>query len=960
MSGPQESFSVAEYLRSLKNSKPLGREVVHHRILPAKKGQFNSPDNSWPKPIQQILKGQEIDSLYSHQSEALNSIRQGQHTVISTPTASGKTLIYTLPVLESIASNPESRSIFLFPLKALAQDQLRSFENLVSNWRGPYQPRAEIYDGDTSSYKRNKIRNNLPHVLLTNPDMLHSGIMPYQHNWAQFFADLKYIVVDEVHTYRGIMGSHMAWVFRRLLRICHYYGAEPTFVFCSATIGNPGQLAEQLTDLPVKNVSKPGAPQGKRHMLFLNPLQGAAQTSVLLLQAALARNMRTIVYTQSRKMTELISLWAAERCKGYAKRISAYRAGFLPEERREIESKLSSGELLAVISTSALELGIDIGSLDLCILVGYPGSVMATWQRGGRVGRDQQESAVILLGHEDALDQYFMANPEKFFHLEPEAAVVNPYNQAIMKKHLECAAAELPLQSREKLMHNQEVQKSLQQMEKEALLLRSAEGEELFAQRKVPQRHVQLRGTGSTINIFTQESKENIGTIDYFRAFRETFPGAVYLHRGVTYLIQDLHLESLTAWATKTKVDYFTRIRTEKQTEILETYSSRQLLNTILHYGRLRVTESFTGFEKRSVKGQILRGVFPLQLPPLIYETEGIWLEIPPKVQRALEKEKLHFMGGIHALEHAAIGMLPLLVLTDRNDLGGISAPSHPQLDSAAVFIYEGIPGGVGLCKQAFAQAEKLLEQTKSRIGSCACEYGCPSCVHSPKCGSGNRPIDKNAAYQLLQLLQNKRLKLSAPKTKLTASPQAENRPITPPKSKLSYGVLDLETQRSAQEVGGWKKAHKMGISCVVLYHSGQDRFLEYREQDIPRLEKDLQELELIIGFNIINFDYQVLNGYSPFAFYDLPTLDLLKEIHKVLSYRLSLDNLTQATLEAAKTADGLQALRWWKQGKIDKIIDYCRQDVALTRDLYLFGRDNGYVLFKNKAGKKVRLPVNW
>ena len=881
--------------------------------------------------------------------------------MVATPTASGKTLTYNLPVLEQCMRDRDSHALYLFPLKALAQDQFKTFNEMAALVPDSIRPEAAIYDGDTTPYKRKKIRDNPPAVILTNPEMLHLSMLPYHEKWAPFLAGLTHIVVDEVHTYRGVMGSHMAMVFRRLLRICKFYGADPSFIFCSATVGNPSALCHDLTGLDVSEITESGAASGKRNFIFFNPQISPYSAAIQLLKAGLARGLRTIVYTQSRKMTELISMWVNEKAGKYKDRISAYRAGFLPEERREIEQKMSSGELLAVISTSALELGIDIGGLDLCILVGYPGSVMATLQRGGRVGRSQRESAVILIAQEDALDQYFMRHPEDFFSRPPENAVLNPYNPVIMERHLVCAAAELTMRANDYLLKEEPVNKRVLELEHKGVLLRNKRGDEIYTSRKRPHHEVSLRGAGSTLHIEDIATSAVIGTIDEVRAYSEAHEGAVYIHRGETYSIKELDLGSRKVRASKERVGYYTRARKNKSTEILEIYSQKKVFGIVMRFGRLKVTEQITGYEKRAVNGGKLLGIVSLDLPPVVFETQGLWMEISTDIKRRAEEEFIHFMGGIHAVEHAAIGILPLLVLTDRNDLGGISTPMHEQVDGPAVFIYDGIPGGAGLTMQAFDQAEELLERTLQIILDCECELGCPTCVHSPKCGSGNRPIDKAAAIYVLENMVNGKPPEKIEVLAMDLVPFGEEVKkevnISAPKS---FGVLDVETRRSAQEVGGWNKAERMGISIAVLYDSEQDKFFEYEEDQVPEMIVHLQNLDLIIGFNIERFDYKVLSGIHAFNYKSLPTLDLLIKVHERLGYRLKLDNIAQATVDAAKSADGLQALEWWKEGRLDLITEYCKQDVAVTRDVYLFGRDNGYILFTNKDKKKVRLPVDW
>lgn len=1003
----KQSDSVADYVAALLAAPVYGRQVVHHHIMPAKEAEHAESRRPWSRATVDLVARQGIDlsgkdllgksrlsedsgsgeeefshaprpnSLYTHQAMATDYIRAGHDVVVATPTASGKTYVYNLPIIEHWLHDPEAKALYLFPLKALAQDQLATFERLVDAWPKPVQgantrPTAAIYDGDTTPHFRRKIRNAPPTVLITNPEMLHLALLPHHEQWTELFASLAYIVVDEVHTYRGVLGAHMAQVFRRLLRICQRYGARPTMIFCSATVGNPRELTGNLTGkatppmLPVL-IEESGAPQGKRHFLIIDPDDSPSTMAIQLLRSALARGLRTIVYCQSRRMTELISMWVSQNAGAYKDRISAYRAGFLPEERRQIETRMASGELLAVISTSALELGIDIGSLDLCILVGYPGTVMATLQRGGRVGRARQESAVVLIAGEDALDQYFVRHPEALFRATPENAVLNPDNAVIMERHLECAAAEMPLQIAElssPWLSGHGAKTALTKLEYEGLLLRSADGQKLFASRKRPQRHVNLRGTGHSFTIESDGTQESgpmvIGTIDGHRVQRETHEGAVYVHRGKTWVVAKLDLGAQKVLVAPQRVGWFTRVRAHKTTEILDIESVRPVYGTLMYFGRLRVTETVTGYEKRSNSGNRLLGIEPLDMPPSVIETEGLWFEIPETAQHATEDALLHFMGSIHALEHAAIGILPLLVMTDRNDLGGISTPMHAQVGKPAVFIFDGMAGGAGLTREAFGKAEELFLRTYEAIAECPCETGCPACVHSPKCGSGNRPIDKAGALFLLE-----RMKECVPNS--IANALSGEKMATSNKSTLkiasapvSYMVLDVETRRSAADVGGWNKADKMGVSVAVLYDSQTDTFTPYEQDELPTLFTRLRTASLVIGFNIARFDYAVLQPFASYDLHSLPTLDLLLKIKDRLSYRVSLDNLGKATFDKPKSADGLQALQWWKEGRLDLITAYCQDDVALTRDVYLHGRDYGYVLFTNKAGNKVRVPVEW
>lgn len=966
---------LSEYLSSLKSSRKFGPQVVCHRSFAAVKPQYAAGFPPLSPVLKTTLAQAGITRLYSHQHQAICAVLAGRDVIVATPTASGKSMIYNLPVLSDLLEDDPGHSLYIFPLKALARDQQNVVESLFHHLPSVIQAKypfvSALFDGDTSSYMRRKIRDKPPRVLLTNPEMIHLSMLPYHRNWSQFFSRLRYIVIDEVHSYRGVLGSHMAWVLRRLQRIAALYGASPIFILLSATIGNPQQLGEMLLHKPVELISKSGAPQAEKNMLFLNPWDSAAFAASQLLEAAVKRGLRTIVYTQSRKMTELINLWTAPRLGALSNKLSAYRAGFLPEERREIEQQLFSGELLGVITTSALELGIDIGDLDLCILVGYPGSIMATWQRGGRVGRSSRKSAIILIGQEDALDQYFMRQPEDFFARSAESAVLNPENPSIMDQHLLCCAAEEPLSSDELLLNNKLIQSRVDVLSSSGDLLQTATGGRWIAGRKYPQRHISLRGGGKQMAIIDRENGEIIGEIDTSRAMKECHPGAVYLHRATSWLVDSFDLLAHEVIVHQESPKFFTRPMTEKRTEILQVFQRRSSFGVQVSFGRLRVTEKITGYQKRHSVTQKLIATMPLELPEQIIETEGMWIDIDQATVSTLEEGKYHFMGAIHALEHAMIALFPLLVLCDRNDIGGISCPLHDQTEMASVFVYDGYPGGVGLAREAFGKIDSLLTQTEQTISSCACDTGCPSCVHSPKCGSGNRPIDKKACLFLLaEILRREVQEKVVPTIRATAAHRllpvncAQLPPKTAPQRKgldvlpLKFGVFDLETIRSADEVGGWGNTHKMGVSVAVVYDSTISDCVSYLEHEMDKLIAHLQSLELIIGFNNKRFDNRVLSAYTSANLACLPTLDLLEEIHNYLGYRLSLNRLAEQTLGAQKSADGLQALAWYKEGRLDLIQQYCRKDVEITRDILYYALEQGYLLFANKAKQVVRLPL--
>ena len=971
---------MLSFIEKLKRHRYYAPQVVYHQPFPPQKASFSRLETDFPPALARALERLGIHRLYSHQVEAVEKVRRGKNVVIATPTASGKTLTYNLPVVEKLLQSPEGKALYLFPLKALEQDQLKAFQEFVQPFQQPLPLKAEIYDGDTSSYRRRKIRESIPPVLISNPDMVHLSLLPFHAQWEGFFRNLKFVVIDELHTYKGIFGSHLTQVLRRLERVCDFYGAIPQIIACSATIANPQAFAEKLTGLPFEAVTESGAPRSGRHFLFLNPNTSPYTLAAKLFLECIDAGFRTLAFTQARKITELLHTWVLKDRPDLRDRVSSYRAGFLPEERREIESRLVSGQLRGVISTSALELGIDIGGLDVCILVGYPGTIAATWQRGGRVGRADRESLIALIAQPDALDQYFMHHPQDFFGRGFESAVVDPDNSVVVSKHLVCASAEIPLRMDESIIPVQNYTSLLDQLVSDGELLKSASGREWFSHRLNPHRLVDIRSAGEGFTIFEEETKRLIGQIGVPRVYSECHPGAIYLHRAEPYLVTHLDQGKREAWAKQAEVDYYTRALTEKETEILSVVRTQSFPHFTACYGRLKVTERVRGFEKRRIFGQDLLSVHELEMPSHVFETMGLWIVLPGEMAQKLKEEGLHFMGGIHAVEHASIALFPLFALCDRNDVGGICYPIHPQLEKPAIFIYDGYPGGVGLADYGYGVVEKLLRKTLALIHECPCVDGCPSCVHSPKCGSGNKPLDKRAAEYVLEWLlgeakPEKRKVSGAQATFLSPEPSpAEPEPVepkavtvapTPSWLREELGrhrilIVDVETQRSAEEVGGWHNKHLMRVAAAVAYDSMEDTYLTFQEDRVHELIEKLKAGDLVVGFNIVDFDYQVLKAYTSFRFQQLRTFDLLQEVSRQLGYRLSLGHLAHKTLNTEKSADGLQSLQWFKEGKMEEIITYCKKDVEITKDLFLFGLANGYLLFETKAGQRVRLPVDW
>ncbi len=965
---PPADIGVAALVQWLHNQDRYAESLVHHHYIPSVEPTYGELTPALPESLAAALERGGIRSLFSHQAAAIDAVRRGENVVVSTPTASGKTLIYNLPVLESCLADPGTRALYLFPLKALEQDQQRKLGQLSGALDAGIT--SAIYDGDTTAYRRRKILADPPNIILTNPDMLHLSILGYHQKWEQFFRGLRYVVVDELHTYKGIFGAHFSAVVARLKRIAAHYGADPVFVASSATVGNPGQFAGKLFGTPFRVIDTSGAPSAGRHFVFINPQELRPATMAARLMAdVIGAGFKTIAFTKSRRSTELIHSWLVGSERKLAGRVSSYRSGYLPAERRQIEQDLAGDVLDGVISTSALEMGIDIGGLDACVLVGYPGTVTQTWQRGGRVGRGDRESVVLMIAQADALDQFFMRHPDNFFSRGCEQALVDPENPYILADHLECAAAEIPLERAEiERFSKGWAQSTAKLLEKGRLVERAADGR-VFSAARYPHRQVSLRQAGESYTILDGEGDppQRIGSVGGARALAECHPGAIYLHRARQYRVARLDMEKRNVYVERSKDPYYTMINAEKDTEILEVLASRPEGNFLVRYGRLKVTERINGFQKRGISGGELLSTHPLELPPQVFETTGFWIEIPDGVSRGVTADGGHFMGGIHSVEHASIAIFPLFVLCDRNDIGGICFTEHPQVGGPAIFIYDGYPGGVGIAHGGYERIGELLDAARRLIGECDCETGCPSCIHSPKCGSGNKPLDKQAAVAVLEMLLGIR---NLPMADPDGSEQQGGKPPVAqddepaadevfPKGKKIY-VFDLETQRSAEEVGGWRNKQLMKVSCAVLQDMGTGELLTFTENDVDGLVELLLEADLVVGFNVIDFDYNVLRAYSARDLTKIKTFDILADIHERLGHRIGLGALAQANLGEPKSADGLQAIEWFRRGELEKVIDYCGKDVILTGRLFEFGLRNGYLLYEHREAGIVRLKVDW
>ena len=696
-----------------------------------------------------------IESLYTHQLAAYETAA-GSDLVVTSGTASGKSLAFNLPVLDGIARQPKRRALYLYPTKALAQDQARKLLQLR-----PPGLREAIYDGDTPRDERPAIRRK-SNLVLTNPDMLHVGILPHHKSWGDFIANLGWVVVDEAHTYRGVFGSHVANVLRRLRRIARFYGAEPRFLLASATIANPVELAERLVGTEFELIDDDGAPRAGRELTMWNPplidkatgtRRSALSEAADLLAELVTQGVRTICFLKSRRGIELIQRFARENLERRGKpelaaRIAPYRGGYTPQQRREIEDRLSRGELLAVVATDALELGIDVGELDAAICVTFPGTVASLRQMWGRAGRRRRGVAVYVAG-QDALDQFFCRHPEEFLGRPVEAAILDHGNEQIAARHLIAAAYELPLSDKDDEIFGPEWRPRAERLVA-AGELRGTGGRLLPRRSEFVASRIPLRSASAdSVAVIERESGEMLGLVEAERAFTTIHPGAVYLHLGRSYEVERLDIEERRAIVSRFDGDWYTRPKKETEIYIERVREQRSVAGVELHFGEVSVSEQVIAFQRVSISDQEPIDIVALELPEQQFVTQALWYVLPQPLTGVLPSDAL--LGSLHATEHSQIAVLPLIAMCDRWDIGGLSTNVHFQTGRSTIFIYDGHPGGVGITKRGYEQFERLLGDAERLIGECPCEAGCPSCVQSPKCGNLNEPLHKQGALELMR-----------------------------------------------------------------------------------------------------------------------------------------------------------------------------------------------------------------
>ncbi|MEJ8547288.1 DEAD/DEAH box helicase [Brevibacillus borstelensis] len=755
--------SMADILELLKRDERFYRNLAHWEVIPSREARTVPFPAEMNQQIQDALERRGITSLYTHQETAFRHVREGKHIVAVTPTASGKSMCYHLPILQKLSEDPEARALYLFPTKALAQDQKSELHGLVHDMGFPIK--SETYDGDTPANIRQMVRT-AGNIVITNPDMLHSAILPHHTKWVSFFEHLKYIVIDELHTYRGVFGSHVANVIRRLKRICAFYGSSPQFICTSATIANPRELAEQLTEENVVLVDNNGAPAGKKHFIFYNPPVINKQLNIRrsstleardITELFLTNGIQTILFARSRVRVEILLKYLQEliRRKLGEKTIQGYRGGYLPSQRRAIEKGLRQGDIIGVVSTNALELGVDIGQLQVCVITGYPGSVASTWQQAGRAGRRQGESVVVLVGSSTPLDQYVIQHPEYFFERSPESARINPDNLIILVDHIKCAAYELPFSKGDRF-GRAEITEILEFLTEEQIL-HHAKGKWFWMNDSFPAHNISLRSASQEnvviIDISERGSEKVIGEMDRFSSMTLLHDEAIYLHQGTQYQVEKLDYEEKKAYVREVQIDYYTDANLAVQLRVLEEDQTRRAAETEFAYGEVTVNAMATIFKKIKFETHENIGSGPIHLPEEELHTNAAWLSFSEQVLDAVGKSEVErgLVGLAHVLQHVA----PLFVMCDRMDLHVIPQRKAIHSGSPTIFLYDRYPGGIGLSEQVYKEMDTILARAEELILSCPCESGCPSCVGAAEDGG------KELALTLLRVAQGGSLHVS-------------------------------------------------------------------------------------------------------------------------------------------------------------------------------------------------------
>lgn len=769
-----------------KNDVRYRDNIAHVETIPAKEASFKKVAKLNEKIIR-YLDSRDV-KLYNHQADTYEAIKKDEHVIITTPTASGKTLAFNLPIMETMIEDENATALYIYPAKALSNDQLHVLENLERELEITINPRT--YDGDTPRDEKRGIREK-SRIVLTNPYQLHL-ILSWHHQWSRFYKNLRYIVIDESHYYKGVFGSNVAFLIKRLKRIANFYGSYPQFILSSATLANPLELANRLTGEEFVLIDEDASPSGEKDFILYNPFKNYRRNKVNMQNAPsvhmeteniflymMLKGIQTLCFTVSRKTTELIAMWAKKdmtQIKGkLAHRIAAYRAGYRPEERREIEDGLKSGKYLGVTCTNALELGINIGSLDAVIISGYPGTMISTWQQSGRAGRSNQKSLAILIAFENQLDQYFMNNPKFFFDKPHENAIIDLTNPILQEAHILCAAKELPIKSGEVYKYFNLDEDILDELVLKKDLHKNFRGDYMYPYDDNPAMDHSLdQISGQEFKVMN--NGRLLESMERSQVYREAHEGAILINKGDTYVVNNVNLKSGFVNVSQKTVDYHTMVLNKTEINIEKKISKTKYGNLTIHFGELIVREDYYKYKKMQFSKAI--GTYPLDLPPLKFKTKGLWFTIPKQVKDTLEdmfSEEEVFAGGLHGAEHALIGLFPLHTMCDRFDIGGLSTNYHEDTQEATIFIYDGYEGGIGICEKAVDVFVDLLKSTVDLLENCGCKSGCPACIYSPKCGNDNKPLHKNATKYILNYMCQLISKKAEEKHEIIEKPDDKN-----------------------------------------------------------------------------------------------------------------------------------------------------------------------------------------
>lgn len=738
-------MTLSEFVRALRDDPRFMENVTEWRVLPAREAKYAPFPQELDARIVQVLKARGIERLYTHQRQALDCALAGRDFVVVTPTASGKTLCYNLPVLNAILKDNAARALYLFPTKALSSDQVAELYSMVDALGADIK--AFTYDGDTPASARTAIRQ-AGHVVVTNPDMLHQGILPHHTKWVRLFENLKYVVIDEIHAYRGVFGSNLANVLRRLERICAFYGAHPTFICCSATIHNPKELAENMTARSMKMIDDNGAPAGRRHVIFYNPpvinrqlgIRAGSLPTTRDIAARLVRaGVQSIVFARSRLAVEVLVRYAKDIVRdplGNAGRVRGYRGGYLPTLRREIERELRAGNVDLVVSTNALELGIDIGQLDACVMCGYPGTIASTWQQAGRAGRRSNESLMILVASSNPLDQYIIGHPDYFFGQSPERAFINPDNLYILLNHLKCAAYELPFQEGEKFGNVEETDELLHYLADQNIL-RLVSGRWYWMAEEFPQAGVNLRSASDQnfliIDITNPKKHRVIGEMDRFTVPMLLHKYAIYMHEGRQYQVEELDFDDKKAYIREVDVGYYTDADLTTSLKVLDEFESEPLGLLSRHRGEVLVSSIVTLFKKIRFDTHENLGWGPVTLPELEMQTTACWWTLPAGMEAKYGKDDMK--TAMVALAYLMRHIAPMYLMCASTDISVVYHVKDPFSDRPTVYLYDHIPGGVGLSDRVYEMNMELFVEARRMLAACPCENGCPSCVGAESVG---------------------------------------------------------------------------------------------------------------------------------------------------------------------------------------------------------------------------------